>query len=54
MMSGRKLPMDRAWAEEIGANEFLEKPFTHEQFQNQVNALLSPSLFATDAPEAQE
>ena len=41
MMSARGLPMDRAHAEEVGADAYLVKPFTRAEFMNTAQGLLS-------------
>jgi two-component system chemotaxis response regulator CheY len=40
IMSGRSYPMDRAYAAEAGADSFLAKPFTEEDFRRRVESLL--------------
>jgi CheY-like chemotaxis protein len=42
MISARKLPGDRALAEEAGVSGYLTKPFKPADFAQQVNALLPP------------
>jgi DNA-binding response OmpR family regulator len=41
MISARKLPGDRALAEEAGVSSYLTKPFKPADFANRVNELLS-------------
>ena len=41
MMSARGLPMDRAHAEEVGADAYLVKPFTRAEFIATAQGLLS-------------
>jgi CheY-like chemotaxis protein len=40
MISARTLTLDRAQAEEAGANGYLTKPFTAEEFRQQVERVL--------------
>jgi two-component system, OmpR family, response regulator len=42
IISARNLPSDRAFAEEVGANAYLSKPFTRADFVARVTALLGP------------
>ena len=39
VMSARAKPMDRAFAEEVGATAYLVKPFKRSEFSRAVNAL---------------
>jgi two-component system chemotaxis response regulator CheY len=41
VMSGRASAADRAYAEEAGADGFLPKPFTDNQFKEQVRGLMA-------------
>jgi len=47
MMSARGLPMDRAHAEEVGADAYLVKPFTRAEFMSTAQGLLA-KYTATD------
>jgi DNA-binding response OmpR family regulator len=41
MISARTLSLDRAQAEEAGANGYLIKPFTPEEFRHQVERVMA-------------
>ncbi len=41
VMSARAKPMDRAFAEEVGATAYLIKPFKRSEFSRAVNACIS-------------
>ncbi|GHH01184.1 hypothetical protein GCM10012319_68710 [Comamonas sp. KCTC 72670] len=43
VVSARDLPEDKAHAEEAGANGYLGKPFTQEEFTRRVQSLLKSS-----------
>jgi chemotaxis family two-component system response regulator PixH len=40
VLSERASPEDMAYAEQVGANAYLKKPFTHERFDKYVTTLL--------------
>jgi DNA-binding response OmpR family regulator len=40
VMSERGSPEDMAYAEQVGANAYLKKPFTHARFDKYISALL--------------
>jgi DNA-binding response OmpR family regulator len=44
VMSDRATPQEMAWAEEAGANAFLRKPFTAQELEAYVHALIDPRL----------
>ncbi len=44
MMSGRGLAAERAFAEEAGADDFLSKPFSRDDFRRRVRQLLEANL----------
>jgi two-component system chemotaxis response regulator CheY len=52
MISARTLTLDRAQAEEAGANGYLTKPFTQEEFTQQVQRVLA--LMPAGSPEMEK
>jgi two-component system OmpR family response regulator len=46
IMSARAKPMDRAFAEEVGATAYLVKPFKRSEFSRAVNVCLNPLRLA--------
>jgi two-component system chemotaxis response regulator CheY len=52
MISARTLTLDRAQAEEAGANGYLTKPFTQEEFNQQVRRVLA--LAPAGSPEMEK
>jgi len=52
MITARTLSLDRAQAEEAGANGYLTKPFTQEEFHQQVQRMLA--LTPAGSPEMEK
>jgi len=46
MVSARAMPADRAFAAEVGAADYLVKPFSAAELQRRVWALLAPTTLA--------
>lgn len=51
MMSGRSLPNEGAFAEEAGANAFLGKPFSLQEFENSVKEMLGAPRSAEEGAD---
>jgi two-component system chemotaxis response regulator CheY len=51
MMSGRGLPGESAFAEEAGADAFLGKPFSLQQFENSVKQMLGARRAEEEGPD---
>jgi len=48
VMSARAKPMDRAFAEEVGATAYLVKPFKRSDFSRAVNSCIPPAQQAVE------
>jgi two-component system chemotaxis response regulator CheY len=53
VMSARAKPMDRAFAEEVGATAYLVKPFKRNEFRRAVNVCIARTT-ATEGIESEE